>query len=59
MGMIRKTMGAVLATGLLVVPLTATSAPAAPSEDEVKCVIRAIKESTGIYWCFATVPPDR
>ena len=57
MRMIRKTIGAVMAAGLLLVPLTATSASAAPQNDDVKCVVNAIKQGTGIFWCWGTTPP--
>jgi hypothetical protein len=44
---------------MLLVPFMPASASATgPNEDRVKCMIQAIKEGTGIYWCFATVPPD-
>ncbi|MGH2755897.1 MAG: hypothetical protein ACRDLB_15890 [Actinomycetota bacterium] len=56
MKMVRRTIGAAMAAGLLLVPLGATPAAAEPNDD-VKCVVQAIKDGTGVFWCWATVPP--
>ena len=55
--MIQRTMGTVMVAGLLLVPLGATSASATGSSDDVKCAVKAIKEGTGLFWCWGTTPP--
>jgi hypothetical protein len=54
--MIRRTIVTVMAAGLLLVPVTASSASAEPVDD-AKCVVKALKEGTGIFWCWAWTPP--
>jgi hypothetical protein len=54
--MIRRTIGTAAVAALLLVPF-GKPAVAAPSEDKVKCVITALVNGTGVYWCFATTPP--